>query len=126
MPEPPHNTGGGLFEIEPLGETIILIPFADLPELEYERIEAEARHILDLLNDGRIKNVVIDFHRTDYYASTALIFFMRLWTRVKRGNGLMAFCNLSDHEKEILQVTKLDRLWPICESREQALQAVRA
>jgi CPA1 family monovalent cation:H+ antiporter len=102
--------------------------------LHLELLNEERRAIIDLrdrevISDdvlGRIKNVVIDFHRTDYYASTALIFFMRLWTRVKRGNGLMAFCNLSDHEKEILQVTKLDRLWPICESREQALQAVRA
>jgi hypothetical protein len=29
------------------------------------------------------------------------------------------------HEKEILQVTQLDRLWPICQSRVEALEAVK-
>jgi hypothetical protein len=36
----------------------------------------------------------------------------------------MAFCNVSDHEREILKVTKLDSLWTICGSREEAMQAV--
>jgi hypothetical protein len=37
----------------------------------------------------------------------------------------MAFCGVSDHEREILKVTKLDGLWPICDSREEALKAVQ-
>jgi hypothetical protein len=37
----------------------------------------------------------------------------------------MAFCNVSDHEKEILQITRLDKSWPICASRSEALEAVR-
>lgn len=36
----------------------------------------------------------------------------------------MAFCNLSDHEREILAITKLDSLWAICDSREETLQRV--
>ena len=37
----------------------------------------------------------------------------------------MAFCNVSNHEKEILQITRLDHLWPICSSRSEALAAVK-
>jgi hypothetical protein len=37
----------------------------------------------------------------------------------------MAFCNVSDHEKEILQITNLDHSWPICSSRTEALEAVK-
>jgi hypothetical protein len=37
----------------------------------------------------------------------------------------MAFCGVSDHEREILKVTNLDGLWPICSSREEALKAVQ-
>ena len=36
----------------------------------------------------------------------------------------MAFCNVSDREKEILQVTHLDHMWPVCSSRVEALEAV--
>jgi anti-anti-sigma factor len=97
----------------------------DLPELDFQRIEEGAETILHLLDGPGIKNVVLDFHKTDYYGSTALGFFPKLWKRVRVRNGRMAFCNVSDHEKEILQVTKLDDLWPICSSRSEALEVVK-
>src|ERR1022692_4787169 len=101
-------TAGGIFEIEQEDDTIIVVPTVDLRELEYQRIEEGARKILDLLNGIGIKNVVLDFHQTDYYGSTALGFFLKLWKRVRNRNGRMAFCNVSDHENEILRLTKLD------------------
>jgi anti-anti-sigma regulatory factor len=67
----------------------------------------------------------MDFCKTDYYGSTALGFFMKLWKRVKTQNGRMAFCNVSGHEKYILTVMNLDSLWPICSTRAEALAAVR-
>jgi anti-anti-sigma factor len=118
-------TAGGIFEIEQEGDTIIVVPTVDLRELEYQRIEDGARKILDLLSATAVKGVVLDFHKTDYYGSTALGFFVKLWKRVRSRNGRMAFCNVSDHEKEILQITALDHLWPICSSRIEALDTVK-
>jgi len=119
------TTAGGIFEIEQQGDTIIAAPAVDLREFDFQRIEEGAERILDLLNAPGIKNVVLDFHKTDYYGSTALGFFLKLWKRVRVRNGRMAFCNVSEHEKEILQVTKLDHLWSICSSRSEALKAVK-
>lgn len=67
----------------------------------------------------------MDFHKTDYYGSTALGFFVKLLKWVRKRYGRMAFCNVSDHEQEILQVTNFDHSWPICSSRIEALKAVR-
>jgi anti-anti-sigma factor len=119
------TAAAGAFEVELAGETLIVNPLMDLRELGYPEIEAGARDILDLLGNSTIKNVVIDFHKTDYYGSTALGFFVKLWKRVKERKGRMAFCCLSDHEREILAVTKLDGVWPICSSREEAIKSVR-
>jgi anti-anti-sigma factor len=113
-----------VFEIEPIGETIVVIPQMDLHELDYQRIEAEAKEILDLLLSPSVKNIVLDFHKTDFYGSTALSFFVKLLKRVRSRNGHMAFCNVSDHEKEILKITKLDQSWPLCSSRSEALATV--
>jgi anti-anti-sigma factor len=124
MSETGLATVDGIFEIEQIDNTIIVVPTVDLRELEYQRIEDGAREILGLLNGTGIKNVVIDLHKTDYYGSAALGFFVNLLTKVRRLNGRLAFCNVSAHEKEILQVTQLDHLWPICSSRNQALVAV--
>jgi anti-anti-sigma factor len=115
----------GIFKFERLIDTIVVISVVDLRVLDFQRIEAGAMEIFEILNDTGIKNVVLDFHKTDYYGSTALGFFLKLWKRVRVRNGRMAFCNVSDHEKEILQITKLDHLWPICSSRSEALEAVK-
>jgi len=114
----------GIFDIEQKEDTIIVVPNLDLRELDYQRIEEGASRIFDLLNDTGVKNVVLDFYKTDYYGSTALGFFVKLWKRVSHRSGRMAFCNVSDHEREILQITKLDQLWPLCSSRREALDLV--
>jgi hypothetical protein len=36
----------------------------------------------------------------------------------------MAFCNISPHETELFKLTKLEGLWVVCGSREEALQFV--
>ena len=118
-------TATGAFEFEREGQTLVVTARTDLRELDYPEVEAGARDILHLLGNGTIDNVVLDFHRTDYYGSTALGFFVKLWKRVRERGGRMAFCGVSDHEREILRITRLDGLWPICPSRQEALQAVR-
>jgi anti-anti-sigma factor len=115
----------GIFEIEQQNDTMIVVPLVDLRELNYQRIEAGTKEILELLNGTGIKYVILDFGKTDYYGSTALGFFLKLWKTVRDRNGRMAFCNVSNHEKEILQVMKLDHLWPNCSSRNEALEAIR-
>ena len=114
-----------LFEIENLDRTIIVIPTANLNEFEFERIEAGAEAILSLLENAPAKNVVVDFHKIDYLGSTALSFFVKVWKRVSKQNGLMALCNVSENEKEVLKTTRLDNLWPVCGSREEAMRMVR-
>jgi anti-anti-sigma factor len=114
----------GLFAVDRVGDTLVVTALADLGELEYPQIESGARHVYDLLNDPSVRNTVLDFQQTAYYGSSALAFFVRLWKKVSTRHGRMAFCNLSHQEKEILRLTKLDSLWPICGSREEAMQTV--
>src|SRR5206468_31246 len=104
---------------------IIVTPAADMGELDNERINAAMKVVLELVTNSTVKNLVMDFHRTNYYGSTALGFFVRLWKTISSRKGRMAFCNASEHEKEILKVTKLDSLWSICATREESLRIVQ-
>jgi anti-anti-sigma factor len=108
------------------GDTLVITPAADLREFEFEQIEAAAEETLAELKSGAVRNVVIDFRKTDFYGSTALAFFVKLWKRVKSRGGQLAFCNVSVHEREILEITRLNTLWPICDSLTAALERVGA
>lgn len=113
------------FEVERQGDVLIVTPTGDLRELDFAQIEAGAETILERIERETVRNVVVDFQGTDYYGSTALGVFVKLWKRLCCHGGKMAFCNLSRHEHEILEITRLNSLWPICRSREEALTAVR-
>ena len=114
-----------IFEIEREGETLVVVPAIDLGEPTFQDYDQAIKELMAELDSSADKNVVLDFHKTHYFGSTALGFFMRLWRQVLQRNGRMAFCNVSDHELEILKVTRLDEFWPICTSRPEALAAVR-
>jgi anti-anti-sigma factor len=118
------DTTAKAFEIERKGQTLLVTALSDLRELDFSMIEAGGSDILNLLGNGTVKNVVLDFHKTDYYGSTALGFFVKLWKRVRDRQGRMVFCGVSEHEREILKATNLDGLWPIFLSWEEALKAV--
>jgi anti-anti-sigma factor len=113
-----------LLTIERVGDMVILIPTSDLSEMVYERLESEAGHVLSVFNDPSVQNVVVDFSCTDYFGSTALAFLVRLWKRVTERRGRMVLCNLSEHEREVLHITQLGRLWPVATSRAEAMRLV--
>jgi anti-anti-sigma factor len=113
------------FEIEQQNDTIVVVLAENLGALEYERFEEEGRAIFDCLNGADVKNVVLDFQKTNYVGSTAIGFFLRIWKQVGIQNGSMALCNVSGREKDSFHVTKLDQLWPICSSRKDAMDVVK-
>jgi anti-anti-sigma factor len=115
-----------LFEVEHVGVTVVIIPQAELSDFAFVQLEAEASEVLEMLDQTRANSLVVDCSKSSYFGSVAMGFFMKLWMRVRRCNGRMAFCNMTDNEKEILHITKADSLWAICASRKEALEAVGA
>jgi anti-anti-sigma factor len=113
-----------IIAIDRVGGTAIVTPVSDTGELDYKPVDSEPSQALTVLNDPSVKNVVVDFHQTDYFGSTALGFFVKLWRRVVDRGGRLAFCNVSEPEREMLQLTTLNRLWPVFGSRAEAIRAV--
>jgi anti-anti-sigma factor len=113
------------FQVDSQGDVLIVTPTGDLNELDFARIEEEATAICDRLRVGPARNIVVDFEQSDYYGSTALGVFVKLWKQVVSLGGKLAFCNLSSHEQRILDVSGLGGLWPVCHARREALAAVR-
>ncbi len=114
-----------VFEVEQLGETVVLTPTEDMGELHAAAVALGLQEVRGHLRHAEFKNVVLDFQRTDYFGSTVLNEFIHLWKEVRSRGGQMAFCGLSPHEREILKVTRLDHHWLVCESRNEALQQVQ-
>ncbi len=110
-----------IFEMEREGDILILTPVRDLRELEFQEIQDE---LYPLVADPQTKKVVIDLGHTDYLGSIVLGMLVRLWDTARSQGGNMVLCNVSAHEREIIQVTGLADLWTIRPSRQAALSAL--
>jgi len=114
----------GTFDIEQIDDTIILTALTDLGEFELENVKKRFEETLDHLSMRHVDNIIIDLDHADFYGSTALAFFVRLWKLAKSNGGEFALCNVSKHGWEALRVTHLNRLWAVFLSKEDALQTV--
>jgi anti-anti-sigma factor len=114
-----------IFEVQQVGDVLVLTPRGDLGSLEDQEIGSEMKATLELMQRSSINRVVIDFSSSKFFGSTMLGAMIKLWKRVSAAQGKMSLCNLSDHEREVLKVTKLDGVWPQLDSRHAAIDDVK-
>jgi len=114
-----------LIDVEQLGKVLVLNLRRGVEEAEFNGPPPGVGELMKLLRDEQIAYMIVDCHEIDFLRSTALGFFVTLWQRVKGRGGYMAFCNTSEKAREVLAVTKLDRIWRICDSRDDALADIK-
>jgi anti-sigma B factor antagonist len=126
MPTTPHTAAVPL-TVHCLGETAVIHLEGDFGEFAITELETLIQQTLQRFDEmPEVRNIVIDLAHTDYCGSSALGLFASLEAKCRGRGGLLAVCHASRHVREIMRVTKLDRLWPLCESLDEALQFVRS
>jgi len=78
--------------------------------------------VLDALEEGSRK-FVIDFSKTGYIDSSGLGVLVSLSKKIREQGGELRLANLNDDLKTLFELTKLDTLFQIAETRERALQS---
>lgn len=115
-----------IFAIDCSDDVIIVTPGGNLGEFVVSLVEQDAETTLTTFQEKHdCRHVIIDFCHTDYFGSSALGLFVRLWKRVRERGGRMALCNLSEHEIEVLKITRLNEFWPICKTLGEAKAIVQ-
>lgn len=113
------------FQTHQIGDTIVVEPLRNMGEFEMATIEASQDSAFErLVRLTGENNVVIDLNQTDYFGSSTIGLFNRLVLHVQGADRKIAFCNLSKHETEIVDITHVNKLWAIKDSRDDALAYV--
>jgi anti-sigma B factor antagonist len=82
----------------------------------------ELRKTFDQHTGQGIKKVIINCQNLTYIDSSGLATLIELLQRLKKENGELKICNLTDKVKSVFEVTKLDKLFDICPNQEQAVE----
>ena len=78
--------------------------------------------VLDALEGGGRK-FVVDFAKTGYIDSSGLGVLVSLSKKIREQGGELRLANLNDDLKTLFELTKLDTLFQIADTRERALQS---
>ena len=112
------------FEIFHEDGTAVIASKGNLSGLDHPDFEAGFRLLEETLRGLPASNIVIDCGNSDFFGCSTIGLFARLKRLTSRHGGIFALCGLSPAQLEMLQVAKLDSLWPIFPSRREALEEV--
>lgn len=105
-------------------ETLILIPQTSISSLARGDVGTELAEVLEQIRRQRVRHVVIDLGKVDYFGSLMLAMMHALYKSVCTNGGTVVLCNVSDVGREVLHASRFDTLWTICPSRSDALHWV--
>jgi len=104
---------------------IIITPlFTTYSTLSEPGLDSEWSVIDQQLDSDAIKNVIIDLGEVPYFGSTVLEWMSLVWKRVKVKGGKLAIARPSQIGREVLDAARLQRLWKIFDTREEALASL--
>ena len=78
--------------------------------------------VLEELENGE-KRFLIDFDRTGYIDSSGLGVLVSLSKKIREQGGELRLANLNDDLRTLFELTKLDTLFQISSSRDEALSS---
>ena len=107
------------FEVQKKGDVTIVDVKGQL--IVGNRQELKQR-VLDELEGGSRK-FLVDFAGTAYIDSSGLGVLVSLSKKIREQGGELRLANLNDDLKTLFELTKLDTLFQISDSRERALES---
>jgi anti-sigma B factor antagonist len=69
--------------------------------------------------------VILDFTGLEYLDSSGLATLVNIYKVMQSRSGRLAMCGLSEDVMRVVRFTKLDRIFTLADTREQALEKVK-
>jgi anti-sigma B factor antagonist len=114
------------FVLERHGDTLVVAPSGSVETLQWSAVEQAADLVLGPLGEHRAPLVVFDLFHLQIFGSVFLALLLRCHKLVRSHGGELVLCNVNPAARGLLQLTALDTLWAIYDTRDQALEAIGA
>ena len=113
------------FQIEELNGAIVITPGPRISSLDNNYLAERRTALVEAIRKSPESAVIVDFSRVGYFGSLLLDTLCVVWKQTRDRSGTMSLCNLSDVSKEIVNKSRLNSLWPVFASLQDALEASR-
>lgn len=95
-------------------------------QIDESQMEIVNRSLMEL---GSIEPpaLVLDLSHVEFFGSSFIEAMFRVWKRLQgRSGAQFAICGLKPYCREVLEITHLDKLWPLYATRDEALAQLQA
>jgi len=113
-----------VLEVDLFGDTLVVIPAGDAVGFGLNVVNNEVAKVLEVAKSSRVKHLVIDLGRANYFGSVMIGEFMRLGVAVRERGGRIALCGASADMQDVLRIMKLDSMWEIFPRLDDAVRAI--
>lgn len=86
-------------------------------DVDFEEIEKE---VFNYLNQNYFR-VIFDIKNLTHTNSSGISFFMKTLTKARIMGGELILINVTGNVKKIFEIAKLDEVYTICETKDEAL-----
>jgi anti-sigma B factor antagonist len=107
------------------GVTVITLgpEYETLEETELETLKGA---LLEAAEQANPPVVVFDLSQLRFFGSALIEALFRAWNHLKaRPGGRLALCGLTSYCREVVEITHLDQLWSIFETRADAIHSLK-
>ena len=105
-------------------QDVTVVQFSDRKILDEMNIMEIGRQINDLLGQDEAPRLVLDFANVAHMSSSALGMLITLHKRIRQRNGELRLCCIQPSIYEIFVITRLNDIFPICQSWQEALESI--
>jgi anti-anti-sigma factor len=124
VPERTRPGSPDWFTLEHRGGVTILTGSTELEQLDPALAEDVAAVLLAPVELEEEPLIVVDLSQVNYVASIFLTLLLRCWKVTQAKGGQLVLCSVPDRVRELLKMTSLDLIWPMYETRQDAIEAL--
>lgn len=111
-----------VFVVEWDGDTLIVNPRGESGSFRYQNVQMESNAVLTLLKARGFKNLIVDFSSV-LLGGSIILEAVSQFCRATTGTAVL--CGASDDQAHALKETHLTSLWPLFQTREDAVRSLR-
>ena len=110
-------------DIEEVGD-VTVARFVDKKILDETNIQIIGNQLFGLVDEDHRDKIVLDFTNVEYLSSAALGKLITMDKKVKSSKGKLRLCCIRPDIYEVFAITKLNKLFTICENQDEALASL--
>ncbi len=104
---------------------IAVVELADRKILDEVNISEIGEQMNSLVAESDSPKLVVDFANVAHMSSSALGMLITLHKRIRQKEGELRLCNIQPSIYEVFVITRLNEIFEISQSRQEALESLR-